>query len=253
MNPIEIRDFSKKYRLGLENLMRSVEAVRSISLTVPEGALYGFIGPNGAGKSTTIKTLMGLLRPTTGTVRLMGLDPRDPASRREVGFQPEQPWFYDYLTGLELLQYYGRLAGLSGQRLSTRIEESCALCKVEQGWLSRRLRTYSKGMSQRMGLAQAILHEPRLLILDEPMSGLDPMGRRDVREAMKALHAKGTTIFYSSHVLSDVEEVCTHAAMLVRGTLRVEGTLDALLSAADGDPEHRIKLEDILAREVELA
>ena len=251
MNPIEIRDFSKKYRLGLENLLHVVEAVRSVSLTVPEGALYGFIGPNGAGKSTTIKTLMGLLRPTTGSVRLMGIDPRDPASRREVGFQPEQPWFYDYLTGMELLQYYGRLAGLSGKRLSRRIEESCALCRVEDGWLSRRLRTYSKGMSQRMGLAQAILHEPRLLILDEPMSGLDPMGRRDVREAMKTLHAGGTTIFYSSHVLSDVEEICTHAAMLVRGTLRVEGTLDALL--AGDEPNHRGTLESILAREVELA
>lgn len=252
MNPIEIRDFSKRYRLGLENLLRSVEAVRNISLTVPEGALYGFIGPNGAGKSTTIKTLMGLLRPSSGTVRLMGLDPRDPESRRLVGFQPEQPWFYDYLTGLELLQYYGRLSGLSGRKLSQRIEASCALCKVEDGWLVRRLRTYSKGMSQRLGLAQAILHEPRLLVLDEPMSGLDPMGRRDVREAMKTLHATGTTIFYSSHVLSDVEEVCTHAAMLVRGTLRVEGTLDALLGDS-ADPGHRGHLEDILAREVELA
>jgi len=252
VNPIEIRDYSKRYRLGLEDMMRTVNAVQGISLTVPEGALYGFIGPNGAGKSTTIKTLMGLLRPTSGTVRLMGLDPRDPASRRSVGFQPEQPWFYDYLTGMELLQYYGRLSGLSGQKLSSRIEASCALCKVEQGWLSRRLRTYSKGMSQRMGLTQAVLHEPKLLILDEPMSGLDPMGRRDVREAMKTLHAGGTTIFYSSHVLSDVEEVCTHAAMLVRGTIRVEGTLDSLLGNAD-DPEHRGKLEDILAREVELA
>ncbi len=252
MNPIEIRDFSKRYRLGLEHMLRTVDAVRSMSLTVPEGALYGFIGPNGAGKSTTIKTLMGLLRPTTGTVRLMGLDPRDPASRRQVGFQPEQPWFYDYLTGLELLQYYGRLSGLSGRKLSDRIDASCALCKVESGWLTRRLRTYSKGMSQRLGLAQAILHEPRLLILDEPMSGLDPMGRRDVREAMKAIHATGATIFYSSHVLSDVEEVCTHAAMVVRGTLRVEGTLDDLLNDPS-DPAHRGKLEDILAREVELA
>ncbi|MCB9497678.1 MAG: ABC transporter ATP-binding protein [Fibrobacteria bacterium] len=247
-----MRGFSKRYRLGIEHFLKSVEAVQAVSFTVPEGALYGFIGPNGAGKSTTIKTLMGLLRPSSGTVRLMGLDPRDPASRREVGFQPEQPWFYDHLSGLELLQYYGRLAGLSGSRLQRRIEESCALCKVEESWLSRRLRTYSKGMSQRLGLAQAILHQPRLLILDEPMSGLDPMGRRDVREAMKTLHGSGTTIFYSSHVLSDVEEVCTHAAMLVRGTLRVEGTLSALLDDPS-DPGHRGKLEDILAREVESA
>jgi ABC-2 type transport system ATP-binding protein len=252
MNLVEIRDFKKSYRLGLEHFLKRVDAVQGISLTVPEGALYGFIGPNGAGKTTTIKTLMGLLRPTSGVVRLMDRDPLDPASRKEVGFQPEQPYFYDYLTGMELLRYYGRLSGINGALLTSRIEEACALCKVEMGWLDRRLRTYSKGMSQRLGLAQAILHKPRLLILDEPMSGLDPMGRRDVRLAMKSLHEAGTTIFYSSHVLSDVEEVCTHAAMVVRGTLRREGKLSDILDNP-ADPEHRQKLEDILTREVELA
>jgi len=249
---VEIKDFRKSYRLGIEHGMKTVEAVKSISLSVPEGALYGFIGPNGAGKTTTIKTLMGLLRPTSGTVKLMGRDPLDPASRVQVGFQPEQPYFYDYLTGMELLMFYGRLSGLRGQELSKRIEESCALCKVDASWLSRRLRTYSKGMSQRLGLAQSVLHKPKLLILDEPMSGLDPMGRRDVRLAMLELHKAGTTIFYSSHVLSDVEEVCTHAAMVVRGTLRVEGLLSDILNDP-ADPDHRQKLEDILAREVELA
>ncbi|MEK7392987.1 MAG: ABC transporter ATP-binding protein, partial [Fibrobacterota bacterium] len=162
------------------------------------------------------------------------------------------PYFYDYLTGLELLTFYGRLSGVRGQELSSRIDEACGLCKVDSSWLSRRLRTYSKGMSQRLGLAQSILHKPKLLILDEPMSGLDPMGRRDVRMAMLELHKAGTTIFYSSHVLSDVEEVCTHAAMVVRGTLRVSGTLNEILDDP-ADPEHRQKLEDILAREVELA
>lgn len=252
MDLVEIKDFRKSYRLGIEHGMKTVEAVKSISLSVPEGALYGFIGPNGAGKTTTIKTLMGLLRPTSGTVRLMGRDPLDPASRTQVGFQPEQPYFYDYLTGMELLAFYGRLSGLRGQELSRRIEEACALCKVDMSWLPRRLRTYSKGMSQRLGLAQSVLHKPRLLILDEPMSGLDPMGRRDVRLAMLELHKAGTTIFYSSHVLSDVEEVCTHAAMVVRGTLRVEGLLSDILNDP-ADPDHRQKLEDILAREVELA
>jgi ABC-2 type transport system ATP-binding protein len=247
--PIEIRGFRKTYRLGIEHAMRQVEAVRAIDLEVPEGALYGFIGPNGAGKTTTIKSLMGLLRPTAGTVRIMGRNPLDPESRREVGFQPEQPYFYDHLTGLELLRYYGHLAGVSGRELSSRIDEACALCKVEGSWLGRRLRTYSKGMSQRLGLAQSILARPRLLVLDEPMSGLDPMGRRDVRLAMLELHKRGTTIFYSSHVLSDVEEVCTHAAMVVSGTLRVAGTLDQILTDAT-DPSHRNKLEDILAKEV---
>ncbi len=252
MNLVEIQNFSKVYRLGIEHGLKKVEAVKSISLTVPEGALYGFIGPNGAGKTTTIKTLMGLLRPTSGTVLLMGKNPLDPASRVQVGFQPEQPYFYDYLTGQELLSFYGRLSGVRGQDLSKSIEEACDLCKVDPSWLTRRLRTYSKGMSQRLGLAQAVLHKPKLLILDEPMSGLDPMGRRDVRLAMLELHKAGTTIFYSSHVLSDVEEVCTHAAMVVRGTLRREGLLSEILNNPD-DPEHRQKLEDILAREVELA
>jgi ABC-2 type transport system ATP-binding protein len=253
LNPIEIRNFRKKYRLGIEYGLKSVEAVRSISLDVPEGALYGFIGPNGAGKTTTIKTLVGLLRPTSGSVRLMGMDPSDPASRAQVGFQPEQPYFYDYLTGEELLLYYGRLVGLGGKLLRSRIEEACALCKVESAWLPRRLRTYSKGMSQRLGLAQSVLSDPKLLILDEPMSGLDPMGRRDVRLAMLELHRRGTTIFYSSHVLSDVEEICTHAAMVVRGTLRAAGTLDQILSDDPSDPAHRTHLEDILAKEVEIA
>ena len=252
MNLVEIRDFHKTYRLGIERGLCVVEAVKSITMDVPEGSLYGFIGPNGAGKTTTIKTLMGLLRPTSGTVRLMGLNPLDPASRVQVGFQPEQPYFYDYLTGLELLRYYGRLSGVRAADLSSRIEEACELCKVEDGWLDRRLRTYSKGMSQRLGLAQAVLAKPKLLVLDEPMSGLDPMGRRDVRLAMLELHGRGTTIFYSSHVLSDVEEICTHAAMVVRGTLRMSGTLDQILSNPD-DPGHRSKLEDLLAKEVELA
>lgn len=252
MNLVEIRDFHKSYRLGIERGLKVVEAVKSITMDVPEGSLYGFIGPNGAGKTTTIKTLMGLVRPSSGTIRLMGKNPLDPASRREVGFQPEQPYFYDYLTGSELLRYYGRLSGIRGPDLSSRIEEACALCKVEPGWLDRRLRTYSKGMSQRLGLAQSVIARPRLLVLDEPMSGLDPMGRRDVRLAMLELHRRGTTIFYSSHVLSDVEEICTHAAMVVRGTLRLSGTLDKILSNPD-DPGHRAKLEDLLAKEVELA
>jgi len=249
VNLIEIRDFRKTYRLGIEHGLKAVEAVKSISLSVPEGSLYGFIGPNGAGKTTTIKTLMGLLRPTSGTVKLMGGDPTAPASRTQVGFQPEQPYFYDYLTGRELLEYYGKLSGLPKSALNRRIEESCAVCKVEESWLSRRLRTYSKGMSQRLGLVQAILNEPRLLVLDEPMSGLDPMGRRDIRLAMLDLHKKGTTIFYSSHVLSDVEEICTHAAMVVNGTLRQEGTLDQILGGG-AEPGVRARLEDILAAEV---
>lgn len=243
---IEVRGLHKSYRLGLERGMRVQHAVRGIDLTVPQGAVYGFIGPNGAGKTTTIKSLVGLLRPTSGTVRVWGGNPFDPVVRRRIGFMPEQPYFYDHLSGLELLEYFGHLSGLTGAALKDAIERACDLCRISD-WRLRRLRTYSKGMGQRLGLAQAILHRPELLILDEPMSGLDPIGRRDVRHILKSLHGEGTTIFYSSHVLSDVEELCTHAAMIVSGTVRREGDLEQILSGGGGEREH---LEDILAREV---
>ena len=245
---IEVHAFKKSYRLGLEHLMRVHHAVQGIDFTVPVGSVYGFIGPNGAGKTTTIKSLVGLLRPSSGSIRIWGGDPSDAAVRRRLGFMPEQPYFYDHLSGEELLRYFGHLSGLGGAALEQAIERACELCRIRKDWLRRRMRTYSKGMGQRLGLAQAILHKPELLILDEPMSGLDPIGRRDVKHILRTLHDEGATIFYSSHVLSDVEELCSHAAMIVAGTVRVEGPLERILAAAaDGRQEH---LEDILAREV---
>jgi ABC-2 type transport system ATP-binding protein len=247
MNAIEVRGFRKSYRLGIEHLMKVHQAVRGIDLTVPQGAVYGFVGPNGAGKTTTIKSLVGLLRPSSGTIRVWDGSPGDPAVRRRVGFMPEQPYFYDHLSGRELLRYFGRLSGLSGAALDEAIERACTLCRIRDSWLARRMRTYSKGMGQRIGLAQAILHRPDLLVLDEPMSGLDPIGRRDVRHILQELHGQGTTVFYSSHVLSDVEELCTHAALIVGGEVRREGELARLLSDEAG---RTLRLEDVLAREV---
>ena len=221
---IEIKGLSKIYRTGF--LMKPKLALTSVDLSVQEGEIFGFIGPNGAGKSTTIKILTGLLRKSAGLVSVMGKDPSDAASRRDLGYLPEQPYFYDYLTGRELLRFYGSLSGLKGKLLDDRIDWALTLLHANHDWADRRLRTYSKGMMQRVGLAQAILAKPKLLILDEPMSGLDPLGRRDVREAILALNREGTTVFYSSHVLSDVETISHRVAMVVDGRIVHQGTVD---------------------------
>lgn len=205
--------------------MRPRQALRGIHLQVQRGEVFGFIGPNGAGKSTTIKILTGLLRPGKGQVSLLGGSPQDPRCRQRMGYLPEQPYFYDYLSGWELLEFYGALYGLRGKELRQRMEWSLELVHAAQDWIHRRLRTYSKGMLQRVGLAQAILSRPELLILDEPMSGLDPLGRRDVRHAIQNLNQSGTTIFYSSHVLADVEQISHRVAMIVDGRIVQEGSV----------------------------
>ena len=208
--------------------MKPKLALKDVSLHVEPGQIYGFIGPNGAGKSTTIKVLTGLLNFDSGKVLVNGISPRDVKSRRFIGYSPEQPYFYDYLTGRELLQFYGKLVGLEGNLLNERITWALQLLHADKDWIDRRLRSYSKGMMQRVGIAQAILGKPKLLILDEPMSGLDPMGRRDVREAILELNRDGVTIFYSSHLLSDVESTSHRVAMIVDGRIVREGTVDEI-------------------------
>ncbi len=225
---IRVEDLSKTYRIGF--WMKKVEALRSVSFEVREGDLFGFIGPNGAGKSTTIKILLGLLKGDGGKATLMGKPAGAPASRLGVGFLPEQPYFYDYLTGREFLWFYGQLSGLGWKDLRTRVDEVAELTGMKREAMDRNLRTYSKGMLQRIGLAQSLLSRPKLVILDEPMSGLDPMGRRDVRTLLKNLHAQGITVFYSSHVLSDVEAICTRLAMVVDGTIPRQGTVAEVLA-----------------------
>ena len=208
--------------------MKPKLALKDVSLHVEPGQIYGFIGPNGAGKSTTIKVLTGLLNFDSGKVLVNGISPRDVKSRRFIGYSPEQPYFYDYLTGRELLLFYGKLVGLEGNLLNERITWALQLLHADKDWIDRRLRSYSKGMMQRVGIAQAILGKPKLLILDEPMSGLDPMGRRDVREAILELNRDGVTIFYSSHLLSDVESISHRVAMIVDGRIVREGTVDEI-------------------------
>lgn len=235
---IEVENLRKIYRIGFWR--KPVHALKGVSFKVDAGELYGFIGPNGAGKSTTIKILLGLLMPGKGRATLMGMPAGTPASRAEVGFLPEQPYFYDYLTGSEFLAFYGRLSNLKGSDVRKRMGEVVELTGIGEDWLGRKLRTYSKGMLQRIGLAQALLGRPKLVILDEPMSGLDPMGRRQVRQLLQHLHSVGVTVFYSSHVLSDVEAICTRLAMVVGGEIRRQGTVDEVL--AGEEEAYRISL-----------
>lgn len=223
---IQIEHLHKTYHSGF--LMKPKLALKDVSFKVEPGQVYGFIGPNGAGKSTTIKVLTGLLNFDSGKVLINGISPRDVKSRTFLGYSPEQPYFYDYLSGRELLQFYGKLVGLEGKELDSRIHWALELLHADKDWIDRRLRSYSKGMMQRVGIAQAILGKPKLLILDEPMSGLDPMGRRDVREAIQTLNRDGVTIFYSSHLLSDVESISHKVAMIVDGKIVREGTVDEI-------------------------
>ena len=251
---IKIEHLHKTYRSGF--LMKPKLALKDVSFSVEPGQVYGFIGPNGAGKSTTIKVLTGLLNFDSGTVLVNGISPRDVKSRRFVGYSPEQPYFYDYLTGRELLRFYGKLVGLDGAELDKRIGWALDLLHANKDWIDRRLRSYSKGMMQRVGIAQAILGKPKLLILDEPMSGLDPMGRRDVREAIMELNRDGVTIFYSSHLLSDVESISHKVAMIVDGKIVREGTVDEITESCGVEYHVRTRaaiLESDLPKGVSLA
>ncbi len=191
--------------------------------------MYGLLGPNGAGKSTTIKILMDLVRASDGQARIFGFSPSDQAARKLVGFLPENPTPYEYLTGKEFLSLAGRLAGLSGQELDLRIREVLGLTQMERA-ANLQIRRYSKGMIQRISLAQAIIHRPRLLILDEPTSGLDPIGRRDMRDLILSERDRGTTVLFCTHIIPDVEALCDRVAVLVAGRLVREGSVQELVS-----------------------
>lgn len=235
---IKIDNLSKVFKLGF--FMKEKIAVDNLSLNVEEGSIYGFVGPNGAGKSTTIKMLLGLLRKSSGQFSVLGKDGSDVQTRHQIGYLPEQPYFYDYLSGYELLEFYGKLLDLNGPVLKERIEWALGMVHANQDWVHSKLRSYSKGMMQRVGLAQAILNKPKLLILDEPMSGLDPVGRRDVRNTILELNKMGTTIFYSSHVLSDVEAISRDIGIIINGKMRTQGKIEDVLS--ENEPVYIIKV-----------
>lgn len=235
MAAIEILDLGKTYMVGFWR-KRPKLALRPLSLTVEEGEVFGFLGPNGAGKTTTLKLLMGLVSATSGKARIMGMELGDPRVRAQIGFLPEQPYFYDHLTGRELLTYYAQLSGLPERERSSRVNAMLARMGLE-GSADLQLRKYSKGMLQRVGLAQAILHNPKVVFLDEPMSGLDPMGRREVRELIQQLRGEGKTVFFSTHILSDAEALCDRVAVIHQGELRGVGAVADLTSRSTGTIE----------------
>jgi ABC-2 type transport system ATP-binding protein len=207
---------------------RFVFAVRDLNLRVAPGQIYGLLGPNGSGKSTTLKIILGLVSPTRGKTEIFGRDSNQVASRDAVGFLPESPYFYKYLTGRETLRFYGKLCGLRGARLRNRVEELLALVDLTSA-SDRRLGGYSKGMLQRIGLAQALVQEPRLVVLDEPTAGVDPAGAREIRNLIVDLKRRGITVLLSSHLLEQVQEICDRVGILANGVLVREGALDDLL------------------------
>src|SRR6201997_2030433 len=231
MAAIEILGLEKIYMVGFWR-KRPKRALQPLRLTVEEGEIFGFLGPNGAGKTTTLKMLMGLVFPTAGTARILGREWTDPAVKAQIGFLPEQPYFYDYLTAHELLDYYGQLSGVPAAERKRRIPE--VLDRVGLTDIKGvQLRKFSKGMLQRTGIAQAILHNPKLVFFDEPMSGLDPLGRREVRDLMEQLKQEGKTVFFSTHILSDAEALCDRVAIIHLGQLRGVGAV-AELTAGGG-------------------
>lgn len=208
---------------------RSVVAVRDLTLQVPPGQIYGLLGPNGSGKSTTLKIILGLVFPTRGKTEIFGRDSNLVESREAVGFLPENPYFYKYLTGRETLRFYGKLGGLRGARLSSRVAELLALVGLTSAG-DRRLGGYSKGMLQRIGLAQALVQEPKLVVLDEPTAGVDPAGAREIRDLILELKQRGITVLLSSHLLEQVQEICDRVGILANGILVREGALGDLLA-----------------------
>ncbi|HXR34095.1 MAG TPA: ABC transporter ATP-binding protein [Verrucomicrobiae bacterium] len=219
---IEIEHLSKEYPYGFLNLKKK-KSLEDLSMRVDTGEVFGFLGPNGAGKSTTIKLLMRLIFPERGTARILGKSIDDVSMHRETGYLPEQPYFYDYLTAGELLDYFARFHGLTAADRQTRVQNMLKKVGLETA-KKIQLRKYSKGMLQRVGLAQAILHDPQVVILDEPMSGLDPLGRREVRDIILELKKEGRTVLFSTHILSDAEMLCDRVGVIVGGKLRGVGT-----------------------------
>src|SRR6202163_2198192 len=228
MAAIEILDLEKSYQVGFWR-RRTKVALRPLRLSIEEGEVFGFLGPNGAGKTTTLKLLMGLVFPTAGTARILGMDMDDPRMKSQIGFLPEQPYFYDHLSARELLNYYGQLSGVPANGRSARVGLSDSA--------GVQLRKFSKGMLQRVGLAQAVLHDPKLVFLDEPMSGLDPMGRREVRDLIQQLRHEGKTVFFSTHILSDAEALCDRVGVIHQGELRGVGAVAELTSQTQGKVE----------------
>ncbi len=250
---IEIRHLTKVYSVPFRR--ERITAVRDLSLEVAPGQVYGLLGPNGSGKSTTMKMVLGLVRPTSGEVRVFGLPTQRVESRVAVGFLPENPYFYKFLTGAETIRFFGRLCGLSGAEGREKTKELLALVGLEHA-AERRLGGYSKGMLQRIGLAQALVQNPRLLVLDEPTAGVDPAGSREIKDLILRLKGDGITVLLCSHLLGQVQEICDRVGILHRGELVREGALADLIARkdqtelvlSDATPELLAEIQAVIAR-----
>lgn len=225
-NVVQIQDIRKVFRVGFWG--RRVTAVDQVSLDIRRGEVFGFLGPNGAGKTTAIKILMGLIYPTSGMARIFGHPVGDPQAKAKLGFLPESPYFYDYLTSREFLRFYGHLFSVWGKSLDKRVDDLLELVGMTHA-RDLQLRKFSKGMLQRVGIAQALINDPELVVLDEPMSGLDPIGRKEVRDLIFRLKESGKTVMFSSHILHDAELLCDRVAMIMKGRLVACGPVTELI------------------------
>src|SRR5437879_10507203 len=229
---------------------KSITAVRDLNLRVEAGEVYGLLGPNGSGKSTTLKIILGLVSPTRGRTKVFGRDSSLVESRQSVGFLPENPYFYKFLTGEETLRFFGKLCRLTGTRLKQRVDELLELVGLTNA-RHQRLKTYSKGMLQRIGLAQALINEPELVVLDEPTAGVDPAGSRHIRDLIVDLKRRGVTVLLSSHLLTQVQEICDRVGIIARGTLVREGHLEELIAIGNRTDLTLENASDALVNEIE--
>ena len=239
MIPLQVHALTKIYRPAWSR--KQFVAVDRLNLEVRKGEIFGFLGHNGSGKTTTIKMILGLVRPTAGRALILGRDFREIDVKRSVGYLPESPYFYDYLTAEEFLKFYGRLFNMGGSELACKIDSLLEQVSLRDA-RSVQLRKFSKGMLQRVGIAQALINDPLLVILDEPMSGLDPIGRRDVRDIILRLREQGKTVFFSSHILPDVEMICDRVGILAKGELKAIGPVSDLIGS-ENENDHRVEIQ----------
>jgi ABC-2 type transport system ATP-binding protein len=249
---VEIENLTKDYETGFWK-KKKVRALDGLTLNVRPGQIFGFLGGNGAGKTTTIKILMRLLFPTEGSARILGSDISDVKTHSRIGYCPENPYFYDYLTARELMDYFGELFGLDAPARRQKTGDLLTAVGLDEKDWNKQLRKFSKGMLQRVGLAQSLINDPEIVFLDEPMSGLDPIGRREVRELIAGLREKGTTVFMSTHILSDIEALCDEVAILRKGKLAATGNLDELLTQSGEQQSFEINVKGVRAEALETA
>ncbi len=223
---VRVQNVVKDFRPGFG--LRRKRVLHGVTFDVHEGEIFGFLGPNGSGKTTTLKILMGLIRPTAGSASILGRDVQESEFRDRIGFLPENPYFYPFLTAREILDFYARLSGVSASDRKSHVDELLGLVNLGQA-ADARLRTFSKGMLQRVGIAQALIHGPEVVFLDEPMSGLDPIGRKEIRDVILALRADGKTVLMNTHILPDVEMICDRVAIIVKGSIRHQGRIEDFL------------------------